>query len=99
VADGKLTAAQTGYEEWLKKKLPAEAMLVACWKEKDGGTYASGDKIGSCSAAATVSGSTKYNPIMQKEDVEGTASNWAKQATDAKAVASTGYTAAKISLS
>jgi hypothetical protein len=42
----------------------AEAMKVACWKNKGSTNFLAGDEIASCGAGDTVTSPKKFNPIM-----------------------------------
>lgn len=59
------TTAETTYLAWQKVALLVEAMNVACWKAKAGGTYAASDKYAGCGTGATLSGTLKFHPLMQ----------------------------------
>jgi len=59
------TSASGLFLTYQKADLMAEAMKVACWKNKASAAgFAAGDEIASCGAGDTVSSPKKFNPIM-----------------------------------
>jgi hypothetical protein len=59
------TTASGLFLTYQKADLMAEAMKVACWKNKASAAgFAAGDEIASCGAGDTVSSPKKFNPIM-----------------------------------
>ena len=58
------TSASALFLTYQKADLMAEAMKVACWKNKASSNFAAGDEITSCGAGDTVSNPKKFNPIM-----------------------------------
>jgi len=58
------TSASALFLTYQKADLMAEAMKVACWKNKGSTNFLAGDEIASCGAGDTVSSPKKFNPIM-----------------------------------